>query len=204
MICLHGTVKELSFLVNSFKKTSCWSCSEADDYVYVWVPALFESDFDNSVELNLAEDEWSDAALEAFRFAKDSAITQAGYNGQSTDLFIYVLDVPSKLLKPDNSCPNMDGANRFKKENFDVAWIKAVFHRKFSGYYSPFVLSGLHMNEYFNFHSCDEELQKLAVSLKHSEATSDVWETLQEDWAEVDLDAHLQSVLQYSNINERG
>lgn len=191
MLVLHGTTKELSFLDNEFKKTSCWSCSESDDYVYVWNPSAFAKDF-QEVYIEPPAHAFNDesdclAVCEAFRYAKDSSYMQAGFQGKNTQCIVYVLNVPEKHLEEDTSCPNMSEALRFRKAHFDSSWIVGKYTKDFSAYDSPFLVASLLKNEYFNDSSLDEKLYRLAKAIFNSPASFEsvycnLIDELQQDW----------------------
>lgn len=191
MLVLHGTTKELSFLVNEFKKSSCWGCSLHDNYVYVWNPASFESEFQESYSeppwYNFTPDSDVLSVAECFRYAKDSAYTQAAHLGKDTQCMVYVLDIPQEYLEPDTSCPNMENALRFRKTDFDPSWIVGLYTKDFSSYASPFLVANLLRNEYFEDSLMDENLYKIAKSLFNAPQTlesvyCDLVDELQEDW----------------------
>lgn len=191
MLVIHGTTKELSFVTNSFKKSSCWSCSESDQYVYVWNPESYSKEFDEEYAEPAARDfhDNSDilSVVEAFRYAKDSAYTQAAFTGIDTTCIVYVLDMPDSLLEADTSCPNMENALRFRKSDFDANWIVGVYVKDFSAYSSPFLVANLLRNEYFNDTALDSNLYKIAKAVYNTPSGfdslyCDLVEELQENW----------------------
>lgn len=186
-LCMHGTTQSRNFFeinFNSFKRDSCWNCSESDNKVYVWSlealetqdPDLYDMvSFQKSYTLGNYPD-LVQHAPELFRFAQDSALIQAAHEGVDNQVILYLLDVPEEHLEADDSCENMTSARRFDPVNFQFSWIKAVYSHPFKGFWSPFIVARQVANEYFNASTCSEDLLVLAKKIYQADLHIDLEE----------------------------
>lgn len=190
-IFIHGTIKERDFLANKnrgFKPTSCWSCSENDRYLYLWCYESFKEELFLEEQQDI-ETAFSNKNFETFKESAhmflnkgyESAVIQAAHGGKATEILIYVLDIPSEMAEPDDSCENMNEAKRLLLSEFKKEWIVALYTIDFKEVYAPFVIAGMLGNTYFNANQCDEVQLKLAQKICQTELTSFVWEDLSEE-----------------------
>jgi hypothetical protein len=158
----HGTTLEnvQAIMAGGSKNSPTWSCSD-DHYLYLW-----------------SAEKIGDDGCPIMRALESAQIT-AAIAGKDAKLVVLELTIDDELVEDDWSCENMaDEASCIHFDDFKVDMVDdEVYYSEFSGYLSPFVLSTLLENQWFDSHSVSKSLMLVARALQGQEIfIEEAWE----------------------------